>query len=156
VGDTLTEGAQLRVTGIPNFAPEIIRRVRLADPIKAKQLSKALSDLAEEGVAQVFRRMVGADWIVGVVGQLQLEVLQARIQSEYNVPITFESLNFELARWVAGEDKKELDRFITASKLEMAEDKDGDPVYLAQSQWWLGRAERDWPKIRFLATKERH
>ncbi|MGN6157844.1 MAG: peptide chain release factor 3 [Devosia sp.] len=156
VGDTLTEGATIKVTGIPNFAPEIIRRVRLSDPIKAKQLSKALSDLAEEGVAQVFRRMVGADYIVGVVGQLQLEVLQARILKEYNVPISFESINFEMARWVRADDKKELDRFISAQKLEFAEDKDGDPVYLAQSAWWLARAQRDWPKVEFLATKERH
>ena len=156
VGDTLTEGAAIRVTGIPNFAPEIIRRVRLTDPIKAKQLAKALSDLAEEGVAQVFRRMIGADYIVGVVGQLQLEVLQARIDSEYHVPISFESINFELARWIASDDKKELERFISTNKLEMAEDKYGDPVYLAQSVWWLGRAERDYPKVRFLTTKERH
>ncbi|MGV3651673.1 MAG: peptide chain release factor 3 [Devosia sp.] len=156
VGDTLVEGTQtIKVTGIPNFAPEIIRRVRLVDPIKAKQLGKALSDLAEEGVAQVFRRMIGADWIVGVVGQLQLEVLQARIAKEYNTPISFESINFELARWVACDDKLELKRFVDASKMEMAEDKDGDPVYLAQSSWWLGRAERDWPKIKFLSTKER-
>ncbi len=156
VGDTLTEGPTIKVTGIPNFAPEIIRRVRLTDPIKAKQLSKALSDLAEEGVAQVFRRMVGADYIVGVVGQLQLEVLQARILKEYNVPIAFESINFEMARWVRSDDKKELDRFIAAQKMEFAEDKDGDPVYLAQSSWWLGRAQRDNPKVEFLATKERH
>ena len=156
VGDTLTEGAAIKVTGIPNFAPEIIRRVRLADPMKAKQLQKALSDLAEEGVAQIFRRMIGADYIVGVVGQLQLEVLQARILKEYNVPISFESLNFEMARWVGSEDKKELERFITTLKMEMAEDKYGDPVYLAQSQWWLERTKRDWPKIEFYATKERH
>jgi peptide chain release factor 3 len=156
VGDTLTEGANIKVTGIPNFAPEIIRRVRLADPMKTKQLAKALSDLAEEGVAQIFRRMVGADYIVGVVGQLQLEVLQSRINSEYNVPISFEAINFELARWITSEDKKELERFISAQKLEMAEDKYGDPVYLAQSQWWLGRAQRDYPKIEFHTTKERH
>ena len=156
MGDTLTEGAQIKVTGIPNFAPEIIRRVRLTDPIKAKQLSKALSDLAEEGVAQVFRRMIGADYVVGVVGQLQLEVLQARILKEYNVPISFENINFEMARWVRADDKKDLDRFISAQKLEFAEDKDGDPVYLAQSAWWLARAQRDWPKVDFLATKERH
>ncbi len=156
VGDTLTEGATIKVTGIPNFAPEIIRRVRLADPMKAKQLAKALSDLAEEGVAQIFRRMIGADYIVGVVGQLQLEVLQARILKEYNVPIAFESLNFEMARWVGAEDKKELDRFISAVKMEMAEDKYGDPVYLAQSEWWLQRTQRDWPKIVFYTTKERH
>jgi peptide chain release factor 3 len=156
VGDTLTEGANIKVTGIPNFAPEIIRRVRLTDPMKAKQLAKALSDLAEEGVAQIFRRMVGADYIVGVVGQLQLEVLQSRINSEYNVPISFEAINFELARWISSEDKKELERFISTNKLEMAEDKYGDPVYLAQSQWWLGRAERDYPKLVFHTTKERH
>ena len=156
VGDTLTEGAQFKVTGIPNFAPEIVRRVRLADPIKAKQLAKALHDLAEEGVAQVFRRMIGADYIVGVVGQLQLEVLQARILKEYNVPITFESLNFEMARWIGCDDRKELDRFISALKMELAEDKDGDPVYLAQSAWWLARTQKDWPHIQFFATKERH
>ncbi len=156
VGDTLVEGvAPIKVTGIPNFAPEIIRRVRLTDPIKAKQLSTALSDLAEEGVAQVFRRMVGADWIVGVVGPLQLDVLKARILKEYNVPIAFEELNFEMARWVGAEDRKELDRFTAANKLELAEDKDGDPVYLAQSAWWLQRTQRDWPKIRFFSTKER-
>lgn len=156
VGDTLTEGPTVKVTGIPNFAPEIIRRVRLTDPMKSKQLAKALSDLAEEGVAQIFRRMVGADYIVGVVGQLQLEVLQARIQSEYNVPISFEAINFELARWITAEDRKELERFISVNKLEMAEDKYGDPVYLAQSVWWLGRAQRDYPAIQFHTTKERH
>ena len=156
VGDTLTEGAQIKVTGIPNFAPEIIRRVRLTDPIKGKQLGKALSDLAEEGVAQVFRRMIGGDYIVGVVGQLQLEVLGARVLKEYNVPISFESINFEMARWVRSDDRKALEQFISAQKLEFAEDKDGDPVYLAQSAWWLGRAQRDNPKIEFLATKERH
>ncbi len=156
VGDTLSEGAAVKVTGIPNFAPEIIRRVRLTDPMKSKQLAKALSDLAEEGVAQIFRRMVGADYIVGVVGQLQLEVLQSRINSEYNVPISFEAINFELARWISSDDKKELERFISTNKLEMAEDKYGDPVYLAQSSWWLGRAQRDYPKLVFHTTKERH
>ncbi len=155
VGDTLTEGAVIKVTGIPNFAPEIIRRVRLTDPIKAKQLSKALSDLAEEGVAQVFRRMLGADWIVGVVGALQLDVLAARIEKEYGVPITFESLGFEMARWVVADDPAELKKFVTANNSVLAEDKDGAPVYLAQSSWYLGRMQQDWPKVRFLATKER-
>ena len=124
--------------------------------MKAKQLAKALSDLAEEGVAQMFRRMIGADYIVGVVGQLQLEVLQARIQRNTTCRSRFESINFEMARWIASDDKKELDRFISTNKLEMAEDKYGDPVYLAQSAWWLGRAQRDYPKIEFLTTKERH
>ncbi|MHB1104710.1 MAG: peptide chain release factor 3, partial [Devosia sp.] len=101
-------------------------------------------------------RMVGADWIVGVVGPLQLEVLAARIAKEYSVPITFESINFEMARWVGCENRKELDHFIAAAKMELAEDKDGDPVYLAQSAWWLARTQKDWPKIAFFATKERH
>ena len=156
VGDTLTEGnGPLKVTGIPNFAPEIIRRVRLSDPMKSKQLGKALSDLAEEGVAQVFRRMIGADWIVGVVGQLQLEVLSSRIASEYGVPIAFESVGYETARWATAEDKLELKRFVDGNRSVLAEDKDGDPVYLAQSTWYLQRMEKDWPKIKFLATKER-
>ena len=155
VGDTLTEGAAFKVTGIPNFAPEILRRVRLTEALKAKQLSKALSDLAEEGVAQVFRRLIGADWLVGVVGPLQLEVLQSRIGKEYGVPISFESVGFELARWVAADDAAELKRFIDAQKVAIAEDKVGDPVFLAQSSWWLGRAQQDFPKVRFLATKER-
>ena len=156
VGDTLTEGlGPLKVTGIPNFAPEIIRRVRLVDPIKSKQLGKALSDLAEEGVAQVFRRMVGADWLVGVVGQLQLEVLASRIGSEYGVPISFESVGYELARWAKADDKLELKRFVDANRMVLAEDKDGEPIYLAQSAWYLQRMQKDWPKIQFFATKER-
>ena len=156
VGDTLTEGlGPLKVTGIPNFAPEIIRRVRLVDPIKSKQLGKALSDLAEEGVAQVFRRMLGADWLVGVVGQLQLEVLASRIGSEYGVPISFETVGYELARWAKAEDKLELKRFVDANRSVLAEDKDGDPVYLGQSSWYLARMEKDWPRIKFFATKER-
>jgi peptide chain release factor 3 len=156
VGDTLTEGATINVTGIPNFAPEIIRRVRLVDAMKTKQMSKALSDLAEEGVTQVFRRMVGADWIVGVVGQLQLEVLAARVAGEYGVPITFESMGFEVARWVESDDPEELKRFIAAQKVNMAEDRSEAPVFLAQNAWWADRAKQDWPKIRFLTTKERH
>jgi peptide chain release factor 3 len=155
VGDTLSEGAAIKVTGIPNFAPEIIRRVRLADPIKAKQLAKALHDLAEEGVAQVFRRMLGADYIVGVVGALQLDVLGARIEKEYGVPVQFESVGYEVARWAVSEDKVELKRFIDANRSTLAEDKDGAPIYLAQSDWYVQRAQRDWPKIQFFATKER-
>ncbi|MBD8064255.1 peptide chain release factor 3 [Devosia sp. PTR5] len=156
VGDTLTEGANINVTGIPNFAPEIIRRVRLTDHMKTKQMAKALSDLSEEGVTQVFRRMMGSDWIVGVVGQLQLEVLASRVAKEYGVPIAFEPLGFEVARWVESDDPEELKRFIAAQKTNMAEDRAGAPVFLAQNSWWADRAKQDWPKIRFLTTKERH
>ncbi|GHA14919.1 peptide chain release factor 3 [Devosia pacifica] len=155
VGDTLTEGSAIKVTGIPNFAPEIIRRVRLTDAIKAKQLAKALNDLSEEGVAQVFRRMIGADYLVGVVGALQLDVLGARVEKEYNVPIGFESVGLEVVRWVESDEPDEMKRFIAAQKSHMAEDRNGDPVFMAQNAWWAQRAQDDYPKIRFLATKER-
>src|SRR5690606_21974223 len=136
VGDTLTEGAAIKVTGVPNFAPEILRRVRLADPMKAKQLTKALNDLAEEGVAQVFRRVPGADFRVGVVGALRLDVLASRIEVDYGVPIGLEMSGFEMARWITADDPAELKRFIDANREVMAEDRSGDPVCLGRNSWW--------------------
>src|SRR5690606_476351 len=91
VGDTLTEGEELTFTGIPNFAPEILQRVRLDDPMKAKHMRRALESLAEEGVTQVFKPQIGANWIVGVVGRLQLEVLADRIDTEYGIKVSFEA-----------------------------------------------------------------
>ncbi|WP_436637776.1 peptide chain release factor 3 [Microbaculum sp. FT89] len=154
VGDTLTEGKAVKVTGIPNFAPEIIRRVRLADAMKAKQLAKALNDLAEEGVTQVYRPMIGADWIVGVVGPLQLDVLATRVENEYGVPIAFESMSYDTARWVASDDTKTLKDFIAANRSTMGEDRHGSPVFFANSRWALDRAAKNYPDIRFLATRE--
>ncbi len=104
VGDTLTEGEDIRFTGIPNFAPEILRRVRLDEPMRAKQLRRALEDLAEEGVTQVFRPMLGSNWIVGVVGSLQLDVLASRIAAEYKIAVGFEGVPYETARWIASDD----------------------------------------------------
>src|SRR5579863_2538314 len=101
IGDTLTEGDNIRITGIPNFAPEILRRVRLEDPLKSKHLKRALDDLAEEGVTQVFRRVIGGDNIVGVVGELQLDVLKTRVEAEYSVMIDLEPAPFETARWIS-------------------------------------------------------
>ena len=155
VGDTLTEGRAIQVTGIPDFAPEIIRRVRLAEAIKAKQLGKALGDLADEGVTQVFRPMIGSDWLVGVVGALQLDVLASRISNEYGVPIAFESTAAEMARWAAAADKNELKRFVAANRAVLAEDRTGAPVYLARDAWSLKFMQQDWPNIRFLTTRER-
>lgn len=155
VGDTLTEGESLRFTGIPNFAPEILRRVRLDDPMKAKHLKKALESLAEEGVTQVFRPMVGADWIVGVVGQLQIDVLATRIETEYGIKVGFEAAPFYSARWVDGDDPAELKRFLDRNQNSAAEDRDGAPVYMARNSWDLNRAIEDWPKLKFTATRER-
>ncbi|MDR3497772.1 MAG: peptide chain release factor 3 [Parvibaculum sp.] len=155
VGDTLTEGEEMTFTGIPNFAPEILQRVRLDDPMKAKHMRRALESLAEEGVTQVFKPQIGASWIVGVVGRLQLEVLAARIESEYEIKVGFEQAPFETARWVSAEDPAELKRFLDAHRGNMAEDRDGAPVFLAKSNWELGYTAEKWPHVRFTATRER-
>jgi peptide chain release factor 3 len=155
VGDTLTESEDLRFTGIPNFAPEILRRVRLGDPMRAKQMRRALEDLAEEGVTQVFRPTLGSQWIVGVVGQLQLDVLVARMADEYKIKVEFEASPFQTARWVTAADPATLKRFIDAHSGEMAEDRDGAPVFLARDAWELNYAGREWPDVKFLETRER-
>ncbi len=155
VGDTLTEGEDVRFTGIPNFAPEILRRVRLDDPLRAKQLRRALEDLAEEGVTQVFRPLQGASWIVGVVGRLQLDVLAARIAGEYKIAVGFEAAPYETARWVTGDDPAEVKRFVERHRADIAEDRDAAPVYLARNLWQLNRTIETWPGVRFAATRER-
>jgi len=153
IGDTLTEGDEIRVTGIPNFAPEILRRVRLEDPMKSKHLRRALEQLAEEGVTRIFKPLVGGDWIIGVVGALQLEVLAARIKSEYELGVRLEPAPYETARWIDG-DKGELERFIDANRSAVAEDHDNAPVYLARNAWDLNTTIRDWPGLRFSTTRE--
>lgn len=154
VGDTLSEGETIRFEGIPDFAPEILRRVLLSDPMKAKQLSKALQDMAEEGVVQVLRPVSDPAPIVGVVGTLQLDVLSSRLEKEYGVPIRYEPVSFVTARWIVG-DRAEIDRFIETSRSSIARDRDEAPVYLARSQWVLDRAVEEWPQLKFVAVKER-
>ncbi len=155
VGDTLTEGEALRFTGIPNFAPEILRRVRLDDPMRAKQMRRALEDLAEEGVTQVFRPQIGSDWIVGVVGQLQLDVLETRIAGEYNLKVGFEAAPYQTARWVEAGSDADLKAFSEANRGSMAEDRDGAPVFLARNAWELNYTAEKWPDIKLVATRER-
>jgi peptide chain release factor 3 len=155
VGDTLTEGEALRFTGIPNFAPEILRRVRLDDPMRAKHLNRALADLAEEGVTQVFRPSDGSGWVVGVVGPLQLDVLATRIKNEYAIRVGFETAPFETARWLSADDPAEIKRFAETHRSTLAEDRDGAPVFLARNYWELNRTREEWPKLAFHATKER-
>ncbi|MGE0260722.1 MAG: peptide chain release factor 3 [Alphaproteobacteria bacterium] len=155
VGDTLTEGEELRFTGIPNFAPEVLRRVRLDDPMRAKQLRRALEDLAEEGVTQVFRPMLGSQAIVGVVGQLQLDVLASRVGAEYKIGMGFEGVPYTTARWIAADDPAEIKRFIESHRGSMAEDRDGAPVLLVRNNWELNRTMQEWPDIRFHETRER-
>jgi len=154
VGDTLSEKNQLRFTGLPNFAPEILRRVRLVDPTKTKQLRKALDDLSEEGVIQVFYPEIGAQWIVGVVGQLQLEVLISRLSAEYKVEAELEAAPFDTARWLKGTEA-DLRSFEEFNRANMARDRDGDMVFLARSAWDVNYQQEKNPELAFSATKER-
>ena len=153
IGDTLTEGEAIRVSGIPSFAPELLQNVRAGDPMKAKHLEKALMQFAEEGAAKVFKPAFGSGFIVGVVGQLQFEVLGSRIEMEYGLPVRFEGSQFTSARWVTGPRDK-VEAFIAANKSHIAHDNDGDVVYLTRLQWDIDRVERDYPDVTLSATKE--
>ena len=155
VGDTLSESGTVVFTGIPNFAPEILRRVRLADPMKQKHLSRALESLAEEGVTQVFKPLIGAQWIVGVVGALQLDVLKSRLVAEYDLDADLEPSPYDAARWLSGEPA-ELEKFRAANQGGMATDRDGAPVFLAKSAWEVGYVADRYPKVKLLKTRERH
>ncbi|MCB1036484.1 MAG: peptide chain release factor 3, partial [Acidobacteria bacterium] len=139
---------------VPSFAPELLKRVRPEDPMRAKHLGKALLQLAEEGAAQVFRTRLGSDWIVGVAGALQFDVLADRIESEYNIPVSFQSTTLYTARWVEADDPKELKRFTVATEDSLAEDHDGDPVFLARNAWHLETTAEKWPDLRFQKIKE--
>jgi peptide chain release factor 3 len=154
IGDTLTEGEAINFVGVPSFAPEILRRVKLGDPMKAKKLKGALQQLAEEGVVQVFQPMDGAPALVGVVGSLQLDVLKARLDAEYGLQISLEQSEFDLARWVSAEDRAKLDTFINAKTFSMASDLDGDPVFLAKSNFDLDYTRERAPGIVFSDIKD--
>ncbi|MDA8017874.1 MAG: peptide chain release factor 3 [Thermoanaerobaculia bacterium] len=154
IGDALTEGEDLHFTGIPSFAPELLRRVRPEDPLRSKHLGRALQQLAEEGAALVLKSYIGNTWIVGVAGALQFEVLADRIRTEYDVPVHFESTQMQTARWVISDDVKELKRFQSRNETQMASDHHDLPVYLAKSNWQLSCAIEDWPDVQFLKTRE--
>ncbi|WP_300547532.1 peptide chain release factor 3 [Roseovarius sp.] len=153
IGDTLTEGEAIRVTGIPSFAPELLQGVRAGDPMKAKHLEKALMQFAEEGAAKIFRPNIGSGFIVGVVGALQFEVLASRIELEYGLPVRFEASQFTSARWVSGA-RPAVDKFVNENKGHIAFDHDGDVVYLTRLQWDIDRIVRDHPELTLSATKE--
>jgi peptide chain release factor 3 len=154
IGDTLTEGEDLSFVGVPSFAPEILRRVRLTDAMKAKKLKQALQELAEEGVVQVFRPRDGAPAIVGVVGPLQLDVLKVRLDAEYGLPVEFDACEFELARWISADERKTLDEFVVANGAGIADDLDGDLVYLARNAFYLDYTAQRAPGMRFADVKD--
>ena len=154
IGDTLSESEDLRYTGIPTFAPEYLQKARPDDPLKAKHLGKALQQIAEEGAARVFKPTIGADWVVGVVGPLQFEVLADRIRTEYEIPVHFEQTELYTARWVEADDHRVLKAFMDANRGATGEDHDGAPVYMARNAWHLNKVAEDFPEIRLLKTKE--
>ena len=154
IGDTLTEGEDIIFRGVPSFAPEILRRVKLGDAMKAKKLREALQQMAEEGVVQIFIPNDGSSAMVGVVGALQLDVLVERLNAEYGLPVSFEQSRFEVCRWVTCEDPLELDKFLRAFPSSMAVDLDGAPVFMAQSAFTLRYEQERWPKIVFSDVKD--
>jgi peptide chain release factor 3 len=155
VGDSLSQTGEVVFRGIPNFAPEILKRVRVRDPLKQKHLRKALESLGEEGVTQVFKPMIGAELVVGAVGALQFDVLDERMKAEYGLEVMFEQSPYQAARWVSAENRADLDAFVEKSVSQMAEDIGGAPVFLGKSAWEIGYVQEKNPKIRFSNIKER-
>ena len=153
IGDSLTEGEDLSFSDIPNFAPELMQRARPEDPLKAKHLGKALEQLAEEGAARVFKPIMQADWVVGVVGSLQFDVLRDRIRNEYEIPVKFEQTELYTARWLSCESADKLKKFIDSNQMSIAYDHDQDPVFMARNAWHLQDALDKNPDISFNTTK---
>lgn len=153
IGDALTEGEDLNFVGIPSFAPEYMQRARTLDPLKAKHLTKALEQLAEEGAARVFKPYSDPDWVVGVVGPLQFDVLRDRIRTEYEIPVKFEQTSLYTARWLSSDDPAALKKFLDENQTAIARDHDGDPVFMARNAWHLSDAEDKNKPIIFSATK---
>ena len=154
IGDTFTTGESLKFTGIPSFAPEHFRRVRLRDPLKSKQLQKGLTQLAEEGAVQVFKPVTGAEFILGAVGVLQFDVTMERLKAEYNVNAVYEGVDYTTARWVECDDRKLFEEFQKKEQGRLAHDAEGHLTYLAASEWRLGHTMEEWQGVEFLKSRE--
>ena len=153
IGDALTEGEDVQFLGIPSFAPEILRRIRLEDAIRAKKLKDALKEMAEEGVVQLFSPLDGTPPIVGVIGALQLDVLGDRLTHEYGLPIGFEQAPCEVLRWITAEDPAKLARFMESNRSSIAKDSEGDYVYMSPSVFSLNWVQERNPDIKFVDVK---
>jgi peptide chain release factor 3 len=155
IGDTLTEGEDLHYQGIPSFAPQIFRTIANADPMKDKQFHKGLDQLAEEGVVQVFTKPHNQNVrVLGVVGQLQIEVLQYRLEHEYNAKCRYEPVEYTLCNWITSDDEKALEAFIDRYNHKILIDVRGTHIFMAENPWLLARMKADNPKIRFYPTSE--
>jgi peptide chain release factor 3 len=154
IGDTFTAGEDLQFTGIPHFAPELFRRIRLRDPMKSKQLQKGLQQLSEEGSTQVFAPLTSTELIVGAVGQLQFDVVAFRLRDEYKVEAIYEPVNVYTARWVHCGDPRKLEEFRKKAAEHLSLDGGGHLTYLAPTRVNLSLMEERWPDIEFRATRE--
>ncbi|MCL1141504.1 peptide chain release factor 3 [Shewanella gaetbuli] len=154
IGDTFTQGDKFKFTGIPNFAPEMFRRIRLKDPLKQKQLLKGLVQLAEEGAVQVFRPIDSNDLIVGAVGVLQFEVVVGRLKSEYNVEAIYEGISVSTARWVYCKDERKLEEFRRKCSPNLALDGGDNLTYIAPTMVNLNLAMERYPDVEFAKTRE--
>lgn len=154
IGDTLTEGEKAVYTGIPSFSPEIFKEVLNKDAMKTKQLEKGLQQLMEEGVAQLFTYELGKKKVVGVVGNLQFEVIQFRLKNEYNATVEFVPQSIYKACWISSADEKKLQEFIDSKQRHIARDKDGKLVFMAESRAWLQMVQDNFPDIQFHFTSE--
>jgi peptide chain release factor 3 len=155
IGDTLTEGEDFYFTGIPSFSPELFKELINKDPMKTKQLEKGIRQLTDEGVAQLFTQHGGNRKIIGCVGELQFEVIQYRLLQEYGASCQFNTLPFYKACWITG-DKEKIEAFTRFKQANIVEDKDGNYVYLAQSEWYLNTERTNNPEITFHFTSEIH
>ena len=154
IGDTFTQGEDLSFTGIPNFAPEIFRRVVLKDPLKSKALAKGLAQLCEEGATQLFKPLRNNDLILGAVGLLQFDVVAYRLQEEYGVDCVFDDINVATARWVECDDAKRLEEFRDKAFDHLALDHADSLVYVAPTLINLQLTQERWPEVQFRATRE--
>ena len=153
IGDALTEGEDITFLGIPNFAPEILRRVRLEDAIKARKLKDALQEMAEEGVVQLFTPIDGTQPVVGVIGALQLDVLVDRLTHEYGLDAAYDPAPCDTVRWITSDDKAAIKRFVERYRANIAKDLDGDYVYLAPSVYNLSTTSDRHDEIKFVDIK---
>jgi len=154
IGDTFTDKEELKFTGIPNFAPEHFRRVLIKNPLKIKQLNKGLLQLTEEGAVQLFRPLIGSDYILGAVGVLQFDVTMARLKAEYGVDAVYEQVGFGAARWITCDDKKKLEEFKDKFQGDLALDSEGHLTFLAANEWRLNYTIERFPDIVFHKTRE--
>jgi len=154
IGDTLTEKDAFTFKGIPSFSPEIFQELENLDPMKSKQLEKGIKQLMDEGVAQLFIQQPGNRKIVGTVGQLQFEVILYRLEHEYGAKCQFRPRNFHLATWITSDNDVQMAEFLKAKTTNVAVDKDGNKVFLAETPFLLQMAERDYPEITFHRTSD--